>query len=247
MKNIGSTSRYIAFLDECGDHSLDKIDHDFPVFLLALLVVERKHYAEEIIPRIGQLKLKYWNHEGVNLHSRDIRKAYGAFSFMLVPEKRNAFIQELTGIMCCMEYTLFISAIDKQKHKAKYGANAYNPYNMALKLNLERVMDLMALNGETELPVIAEARGKSEDNMLEIEFLRLMSSGTEYISKLSRLACPLVFRNKRDNVAGIQLADLCAHPCARHILKPEQPNQAYDIVEKHIYRHNSVKGWKVFP
>ena len=135
MKNIGSASRYIAFLDECGDHSLDKIDRDFPVFLLALLVVERKHYAEEIIPRIGKLKLKYWNHEGVNLHSRDIRKAQGPFSFMMVPGKRNSFMQDLSDIMSLLEYTLFICAIDKQKHKTKYGNNAFNPYNLAVKLN----------------------------------------------------------------------------------------------------------------
>ncbi len=83
--------------------------------------------------------------------------------------------------------------------------------------------------------------------MLEIEYLRLMASGSEYISGLTELKCPLVFKNKRDNIAGIQLADLCAHPCARHVLKPEQSNQAYDIVEEHIYEHKTVKGWKVFP
>lgn len=35
MKNIGGTSRFVAFFDECGDHSLAKIDRDFPLFLLA--------------------------------------------------------------------------------------------------------------------------------------------------------------------------------------------------------------------
>ena len=37
-------SRFIAFFDECGDHSLTKIDPDFPLFLLALVVVEREVY-----------------------------------------------------------------------------------------------------------------------------------------------------------------------------------------------------------
>jgi hypothetical protein len=40
-------SRFIAFFDECGDHSLAKIDTDFPVFVLALVVIERKTYAGE--------------------------------------------------------------------------------------------------------------------------------------------------------------------------------------------------------
>ncbi len=82
MKNIGGTSKYIAFLDECGDHSLLKTDEDFPVFLLALVIMERKEYSEHIIPEISKFKLRYWNHEGVNLHSRDIRKQNGPFVFL---------------------------------------------------------------------------------------------------------------------------------------------------------------------
>ena len=37
-----SNSRFIAFFDECGDHSLTKIDEDFPLFLLCTVVVERE-------------------------------------------------------------------------------------------------------------------------------------------------------------------------------------------------------------
>ena len=103
-------------------------------------------------------------------------------------------------------------------------------------------------HGETELPIIAEARGKNEDEALEIEFLRLITSGTEFIKDgFKQMDMPLVFKSKRDNIIGIQLADLCAHPCARHILKPGQSNQAYDIAEKHIYANGGIKGWKVFP
>ncbi|MBN2643107.1 MAG: DUF3800 domain-containing protein [Victivallales bacterium] len=246
MKNIGGSSKYIAFMDECGDHSLDKIDNDFPVFLLAMLVIEREHYIDTIIPRMGRLKLSYWNHEGVNLHSRDIRKASGPFSFLMDSEKRVIFLSELSNIMKDCNYTLFVSAINKQKLMAKY-VEAHNPYSLALKFNMERVMNFMKTCGETELPIVAEARGKREDEMLEIEYLRLMTAGSEYISGLTKLECPLVFKNKRDNIAGIQLADLCAYPCARHVLKPEQSNQAYDIVTEHIYKNSTVKGWKVFP
>jgi len=44
-----STSRFIALFDECGDHSLTKIDKDFPLFLLCTVVVEREAYAQQII------------------------------------------------------------------------------------------------------------------------------------------------------------------------------------------------------
>jgi len=41
-KHISATtaasSRFLAFFDECGDHSLEKIDRDFPLFVLALVL-----------------------------------------------------------------------------------------------------------------------------------------------------------------------------------------------------------------
>lgn len=119
---------------------------------------------------------------------------------------------------------------------------AHNPYHLALKFNMKNVFCFLNDNNETELPIVAEARGRKEDNELELEFLRLMSSG-----HFSKLNCSLVFQNKRDNIAGIQLADLCAHPCARHILKPSQPNQAYEIAMAHVYRKGELVGWKIFP
>jgi len=90
MKNVGGTSEYIAFLDECGDHTLELIDKDFPLFLLATVVMRRADYVEKVVPAITRLKLKYWVHEGVNLHSRDIRKAKGPFGFLQVPDLRVA-------------------------------------------------------------------------------------------------------------------------------------------------------------
>lgn len=54
--------------------------------------------------------------------------------------------------------------------------------------------------------------------------------------------------DKRKNIVGIQLADLCAHPSARHILKPDQPNRAYDVVRRHLHDGGGrQRGWKVFP
>ena len=35
MSNTDNQSKFIAFFDECGDHSMEKIDKDFPLFVLA--------------------------------------------------------------------------------------------------------------------------------------------------------------------------------------------------------------------
>ncbi len=80
----------IAYLDEAGDHALAAPDRDFPVFALSLLVVDTAAYARRIVPAVYALKLDLWGHEGVILHSRDIRKAQGPFAFLTEPGRRGA-------------------------------------------------------------------------------------------------------------------------------------------------------------
>jgi Protein of unknown function (DUF3800) len=249
MNNIGGESRFIGFLDECGDHSMEKIDKDFPLFVLALVIFERSVYAENLIPAMSALKLRYWNHEGVNLHSREIRKQIGPFSFLHHPEKRQHFIADISQLMETMPFTLFVTGIKKLAHQQKYGIHAANPYELALTFTLERVLYFLWGEKEMQLPIVAEARGKQEDKSLELAFLRTMSAGTQFIKAedFKTLSCPLVFRSKRDNVAGTQIADLCAYPCARHILEWQKPNPAFQIVRKHFYAGTPFGGLKVFP
>ena len=244
-----ATSKFIAFFDECGDHSMEKIDADFPLFVLSTVIVERSAYVKVVVPELTRLKLRFWPHEGVNLHSREIRKAHGDFAFMQVPAQRQAMLTALSELMATLPFTLFITAIRKAKHKERYGQDAVNPYDVALTYTFERVLHFLEGEGETNLPVTAEARGKNEDNELAAAFLRIMTEGTRYNSaeRFRTLNCPLTFRRKSDNIAGMQIADLCAHPAARKLLNSAQPNHAFEVIDRHIYRRDGVSGWKVFP
>ena len=247
--SASADSRFIAFFDECGDHSLDKIDRDFPLFVLSTVIVERAAYIDIVVPALTRLKLAFWPHEGVNLHSRDIRKAHGDFAFLQIAAQRQAFLGAMSGLLETLPFTLFITAIQKQTHRDRYGVQATNPYDLALTYTFERVLHFLEGHGETTLPVTAEARGKNEDNELAAAFYRIMTQGTRYnvAARFQALLCPLTFRRKTDNIAGTQIADLCAHPSARKILNPAQPNQAYEIVAPHLYHRETVSGWKIFP
>lgn len=244
-------SKFIAFFDECGDHSLEKIDPDFPIFILSTVIVERESYISTITPAVTRLKMKYWDHEGINLHSREIRKKHGPFNILEAKDVREAFIEDISSLMEELPYTLFLTAIDKNKHKHRYGTEAWNPYEFSLSLTFERILCFMKQNGEAHLPVIAESRGENEDRDLEAAFYRLMSKGTGFMGpeKFRDLICPILFQKKRKNICGLQLADLCAYPAARHILNPEKKNRAFDVVKKKIFcaENGRVNGWKVFP
>lgn len=42
--------------------------------------------------------------------------------------------------------------------------------------------------------------------------------------------------NKKANSADLQLADMVAYPIGLAVLRPDQPNRAFDILRKKIYR-----------
>lgn len=158
-------------------------------------------------------------------------------------------MEELAALMNSLPYELFVVGIHKERLCRQY-VNAVNPYELALTFVMERIIYCMEQRKQTILPVIAEARGKNEDNELKAVFYDLVTHGTNYVSqgRFQRCGFPLLLHDKRKNIAGIQLSDLCAHPSARHILKPDQENRAYDIIKNHIFRsEEKVGGWKVFP
>jgi hypothetical protein len=240
----------IVYLDETGDHSLEKEDKDFPVFALVMMVCDQEAYKGTLVPMVNQLKFDYFGHECVILHSRDIRKAQNDFGFLTDPAKRPPFYKRINEIMSSPGYDLIASVINKQDHKAKYGIFAKNPYDLALKFALERLLSLLESENQSEVYLIAEARGKKEDDELRLAFLKIVTYGTEYNSadRFKKIQFHLRFKPKAMNVVGTQLADLAAYPIARFVINPKNPLPAYEVVKTRFYKGSGwVSGLKVFP
>lgn len=148
-----------------------------------------------------------------------------------------------------LPFALFVTVIHKHAYKARYGDRARNPYDAALEYSFERILQFMESHKETALPVIAEARGKNEDNDLRASFHRSMTESTYYnkAERFRKLTCPISFRRKQDNIAGVQLADLCAHPVVHKVLKPDVENRPYAVIEPKFYRSGYVFWLKGVP
>ena len=56
------------------------------------------------------------------------------------------------------------------------------------------------------------------------------------------------FRNKKNDINGLQLSDLVAYPIARYAMDKERANPAYDLVKPKIYsKGGKMYGFKYFP
>jgi len=60
----------------------------------------------------------------------------------------------------------------------------------------------------------------------------------------AKLNFEILFADKKSNSAGLQLADLVARPIGLSVLRPEQPNRAFDAVKPKLLVNNGrVDGW----
>lgn len=239
----------LFYLDETGDHSLEKVDKDFPIFVLTVFVVSQNNYINNIIPAANKIRFDFWGHEGIIFHSRDIRKALFPFNILQNKSTKELFLEAISNLMKNSEFNLIVSVIKKEKLKSQY-LNPYNPYDLALKFILERIIILLKNTEQKNVTLIAECRGKNEDDSLRLSFLKIINNGTEKINKsvFADYNFILKFLPKSNNVLGTQLADLSGYPIGRKVLFPDKENKAYDLIEPKILR--KIDKWdcfKIFP
>lgn len=245
-------SDYLVFVDESGGPTLKEIDPDFPLLVLAFLIVKKSDYAETICPTLQKFKFRHFGHDQVILHEREIRRDLGAFAFLKSREKKALFLAEISDAIAAAPVQLACVVIRKDLLKQRYKYPA-NPYNLALEYGLERVDAFLRQAGawnDAHTPithVIVECRGRNEDNDLELQFRRICD-GENYNGR--KLNFELVFADKKSNSAGLQLADLVARPVGMSVIRPAQTNRAYEILRQKLVRRNGrIEGWglKVFP
>ncbi|MEW6327676.1 MAG: DUF3800 domain-containing protein [Thermodesulfobacteriota bacterium] len=242
-------SDYIIYVDESGDHGLESIDPNYPVFVLAFCIFHKNDYTQLITPALQQFKFKYFGHDMVVLHEYEIRKAKNEFSILLNEQIREPFMEDLKRLIAEAPFTLIASVIRKRALKKKY-VDPANPYHIALGFGLERAFLFLKSKGQKTKTthVVVEKRGRREDDALELEFRRVCN-GSNYLH--NELPFQIVFADKKINSSGLQLADLLARPIGRAILNPNQENRAYEVIEKKFYCNAQGKkeGWglKCFP
>lgn len=226
-------SDFVVYVDESGDHSLASIDKDYPVFVLALCVFNKRHYAEKIIPAVEKLKFNYFGHDSVVLHEHEIRKQKGDFAFLSHRPTRTTFMERLSSIMEASKFILIACVVDKP-HLGRSEGITSNPYHIALGLCLEALREFLAEKHQDQLKthVIVECRGKKEDSELELEFRRICDGANP---DNRTLPFEVVFADKKTNLAGLQLADLVARPVGLSHVRPNQTNQAFDMLKRKFF------------
>lgn len=246
-------SKYYLFIDECGDHNLVKYDPAFPVFTLCGILVSRDNLYS-LNNDFKKLKLEIFGNNEIVIHSVDIRKWRDAFIVLKDEALRMKFFNGIERILSQNDAYIIVSCtiLKEQLNKFCVRGEEEDVYGLSLSYLIERsifCVDNLTYSNP-DITIIVERRGKKEDAKLLNYYNGLRNRGTKWITpeRLRSRIGRFEFKYKRDNIIGLQIADLIAYPVTQHILHPERPNRSYDAVKHNIFSDNGVMlGQKIIP
>ena len=231
--------KYFLFADECGDSNLSVYEKSFPVFTLCGIIVSREQ-IRKLERDVKALKERIWGTSDIILHSYEIRHLKKAYLPLKDKAIKQDFYKGLDRILGENgAYIIVSSTVLKDDYARKYGKLG-DIYSQALTFLLERAVfyvdDVNPEVGGT-IDAMLERRGKVEDKKLSERYNELREKGTYWVTpeRMKDRMGKLEFVPKAANIIGLQIADLIAYPIACHIMWPERPNPAFDIIKGNIY------------
>jgi len=246
------------YVDDCGHHDLKSSDIQEQRYLgLTGVIMKISYERTALTPALDKIKTDIFGRSDFVLHRADIVGKVGIFEALKHEEKRRQFDDALIALFEQANYRAFTVVIDKLEHRQKYVVWRYHPYHYCLEILLERYAQWMNKHGKTG-DVLFESRGKKENRQLEAAYHRIYKSGTDHVpaTLFQRVLTSrkIKLQAKRENVAGLQLADLIANPCYRDLIcektgvAMEAPfgRKVVDIIRRAKYLRRDdglIPGW----
>lgn len=216
---------YRLYIDETGDHtSSDAIDLGKRYLGLAGIIMEHPEPYGAFGAGLEAFKKRHLRYDPDSppiLHRSDILQAKGPFSPLADPAKRAAFDADLLKEAGQAAYRIVMVVIDKVDHFSKKYRRQGHPYHYGLVAMLERYcgwLRFTAAHGD----VMAESRGGRDDHALKDAYRKFYRHGSYYlnaaIAQATLTTKEIKVKPKALNIAGLQLADILAHPLTRDVL-----------------------------
>jgi len=254
--------KYRIYVDEVGNSDLNASDNPNHRFLSLTGVIADLTYVQTVIhPQMEAVKQRFFiSHpdDPVIFHRKEMVNALPPFHVLRDEGTREAFDDALIGLLAAWQFWAISVCLDKKKHKETYSAWRYDPYHYCLAVLLERYVFFLE-QARACGDVMAESRGGRADLRLKASFARLWTEGTDYVAanrfQEFLTSKQLKVKTKQNNIAGLQLADLVAHPSRNEILHengmlekelPPFGKRVIQVLQAKYYQRNGKMYGKKF-
>lgn len=233
----------VMFLDESGNHDLRpaKINPRYPVFVLGGVVVDRAYARMVIEPQMRDFKLRFFGRDDIVLHTVDMHRARDGFEALLDQAFRREFYGSLNELLDSWDFKIIACAIKLTDHIAQYGQYAIDPYMYSLDVVVERFCKELNHTPDGGF-ICAEMRNPGLDRQLRAAWDKICREGTAFstAAEIDEKIVHLTLKDKKPNIAGMQLADLIVTPVGRGVLRLPTKD---DEVSRRLIKKKFRKGF----
>ena len=223
MDFVPPNKRFRLFFDETGNgdlHAAEKAPNERYLSVTGVVVRQDTHdgYLTRRLNRLKRDIFGVGESEKLILHRRDIMRKDGRFAVLRNESLRAEFDARVFAIVSECLLTAFTISIDKVAHKQRYSVWQYSPYHYVMECMIERFVRWLERNNAVG-DVYGEARSPTHDKKLRRAYKMLHKHGNNFVTagqfqaRLTTSSLGLLAKDA--DVAGIQLADLLAHPAHR--------------------------------
>ena len=210
---------YRLYVDEHGTDDVTAVEADNERYLsLTGVAMKISEARDKLSPRFASIKAEIFEHdpdEPLIFHRKKIVKRAGPFGCLGSGEKRGKFDTRILDVMSDCEYHVITALIDKKAMLKKWAWANKEPYHYLMEVMVEKYAKFLKRKDSIG-DIMPEARMGRKDERLQKAFEHVKANGTYYAAQGTIAkwipSSNLKFRTKKDNIAGLQLADLLAHP-----------------------------------
>jgi len=223
---VNGGRRYRLYIDESGDHTFNLVESD-PHRYLGLLGIwfDLDEPYQSFAKGLSRLKAEIfgWHPDDlpVCFHRKDLIGRKGRFGRLREPELNERFEAGLVKLVDEARFCMTCVVIDKALHRTRTNRELFHPYHSCIAALMERYAGWLALNG-AEGDVMAESRGRSEDQELNQAFQLILREGTQSCSSQQfqqvLSSGEIKLKKKEHAIPGLELADLLAYPSKREMI-----------------------------
>lgn len=212
------------YLDEVGMDDLNHLNIDNHRYLsLTGVILQLEYVGDVLIPAIETLKRDVFDcdpDEMIHLHRTDIVKKKGVFGQLRDARKQAEFDRRVFQIISDANYTVVTALVDKLAMTQQAHWQQQHPYHYLAEIMVEKYAQFLERQNDIG-DIMPEARQGKKDRELQAQFERVRANGSRFVNadRIQSVirASKLKFRTKRDNIAGLQLCDLLAHPSHMYV------------------------------
>lgn len=233
-------SDYILFLDESAQTIAN------PYLLLGGIIISRNDYKNILIPSIQNTKAILGN-PNIVFHYTDIIKKQKSFKMMCSDTIMcTNFWDSLRNSISNVDFKITTAYTNVKEYNNEYPEFSHDIYEILFSSVINNYIHFLIKN-KARGSIVFESREESQNRKIQKYYFDILQNGTNIYmpDAIDKYITTTSFTVKEENSIGLQIADIVAYNCVRHINGSKITYHMWDVFDPKIYDgyKNDIKSY----